>query len=994
MSEANPNLTAAKLRLFGAPVCSGPAGEVPLTSERLGQLAVVLAARADWTHREQLAALLWPDLKADSGRRNLRKLLFRANQAPWFAGLEVRADAVRWLAGTDLRDFERACGEHDWGTAIDIYRGAFSDGFERDATAPFAEWLRFERHRLAALFRTAAAQRLLQRAGDATAREAVAQRWLALDPYDEDALAAVVEATTAQALPGGARRAVGDFVQRLERELGVAPSARVRALAASMDPEVVPVPARSPPQPQPPASTDAGLVGRRAEMLELNALAARAECRVLAITGPGGIGKSRLARAALATLAPQFDAVHWIALEDLAETAQVAPRVAAAFGVTLAGSGDPIAQVVRALQDRRVLLVLDNAEHLPGIAALVERLSVSCVGLKLLLTSRARPAIAGEWLFPLAGLPVPDVDETESHVQRTFDAVRLFELRARAVSPGFDAVRATGEVAALVRLLEGAPLAIELAAAWTRLLPVAEIRREIERSLDVLEGAVHGTDRHRSVRASFEHSWRLLTPVEQRCLGALSMFAAPFTREAAAQVAGAPLPVLAALADKSLLRTQDDGRFSFHALMRQCAREKAADDADTRRRYVDFHVQQLASFGDLVHGARRESIDAIEVALEDYRVVWSTALAQRAAAAVEVMAAPLHRFFEIKGRWDEAIELFDAALAQLDRAHRDSRAASAAVLRVLAALHYRKGSPDAAETAARQALPLYRSLKRFTGVRQCLQVIGLALWQRGDVLRARRYFEEGLRIAERIGDEIGTAAPLNGVAMCEKSSGRYDRALTLYERALALYRRAGGAQGQAITLNNLGNVLRMQQQWDGAHRSFAEALALCEQHGLAMARISCLVNLAYVDIALGRLDSAQTYLDRALDADARSGEGQILAEVRLGHGRIAALRGDFARARQWLLDGLQRGIALSDVPIQLTAIYCFGELAALDGQPRRAAFLWSFVARHAQAEHGDREESRRRSDQLALSADDRSAADDEAAASSLDQLVEALRRES
>lgn len=973
-------MLAARLQLFGAPAYFADAGGTPLAPERLTQLAVVLAARGEWTTRDQLIALLWPDLPAEAARRNLRKLLFRARAQPWLDGLESRADALRWRIESDLRDFERACAEQRWAAAVDACRGAFADGFERGAAEPFVEWLRFERNRLAALQRAATAHRLAQLGADAPARESLARGWLALDPLDEDALVALVEAMRAQGRAAEAQRTIGEFSARLAQEIGVAPSVRVRALAEASQ-------AAAPAAPVP---VDADFIGRRAELRELQALIERDECRVLTITGPGGIGKSRLARAALALSTPQSEATHWVALEDLADAAQVAPRIAAAADITLAGTADPLAQVCDVLRGRRALLVFDNAEHLPGIAPLAERLVQSGAQLKLLLTSRARLAIAGEWLLPLAGLPVPDADETETDVLRAFDAVKLFELRARAAAPSFDVARAAGDVAALVRLLEGAPLAIELAAAWVRLLPVAEIRREIERSLDLLEGAAHVPDRQRSVRASFEHSWRLLTSVEQRALTQLAVFAAPFTREAAAQVAGANLPVLAALADKSLLRAEGDGRFSFHALMRQCARGKLGEELPTRRRYVDYHVQQLGYYGDLVRGARKESIDAIEASLEDFRIVWSMALAERDVNAVETMATPLHRFFEIKARWIEAIGLFDEAMAALDPTQPEHRAAIAAVQRALAALYYRKGEPDAAEACARRALPLYRVLKRLTGVRQSLQIIGLSLWQRGDVVRARRYFEEGLRLAERSGDEIGAAAPLNGIAMCEKTSGNYERALPLYERALALYRRAGGAQGQAITLNNLGNVLRMQRDWEGARRHVMEAFDLCEQNGLATVRIYCLINLAYIDIALSRLDSAQSYLDRALEADNRGGEGQSSAEIRLGLGRICARRGNFERAQRWLLDGLQRAIALADVPIQLTAIFCCGELAAHRGEIARAAELWSFVARHPLAEHGDRDESRIRLDALGLAAPEVDAAGRAARAFELDSLVGVL----
>jgi DNA-binding SARP family transcriptional activator len=307
-----------RLRLFGIPALAHGDSSEPLAPDRLGQMAIVLAARGAWTKRDQLAALLWPGLADDAARRNLRRLIYDARKRPWIGGIEVHADAVRWLVDSDLRRFEAACAERDWARAVGSYGGAFAEGAELKAPDAFVEWLRFERDRLAAQFRAVASQQLAALGSDAVARTALAQRWLALDPLDEDALAEVVDAANAQGRAAEAQREIAAFTQRLSADLGVAPSARVRALAGAAA-VVAPVPI---------AIVDADFVGRRTELMDLLALIARDECRVLTLTGPGGIGKSRLARVANQKLAPQFDAAHWIRLQDVAEIAQVASRIA------------------------------------------------------------------------------------------------------------------------------------------------------------------------------------------------------------------------------------------------------------------------------------------------------------------------------------------------------------------------------------------------------------------------------------------------------------------------------------------------------------------------------------------------------------------------------------------------------------------------------------------------------------------------------------------
>ena len=968
-------MQAIRVRLFGTPALQGSAGTEPLLPERMTQLASVLAARGDWVTRDQLIGLLWPELDDEAARRNLRKLLFRARRQPWFEGLETRTNALRWRVDSDLHDFETAVAQSDWERAVEAYSSAFCDGFEHKATESFVEWLRFERNRLLAAYRSAAARRVVQLADDASAREGVARQWLALDPLDEDALATLADALREQERGGEAQRVVGDFTQRVAREIGVAPSVRVRALDSG-----------SRARRDSAARLDADFVGRRAELLEVQTLLAREECRVLTITGPGGIGKSRLARAVVAHAAPQFESASWIGLEDLTDVAQVAPRMAGVLGVTLTGTADPLAQVSEALHSKRDLLVFDNSEHLAGIAPLVAHLAQACPRLKLLLTSRARLAIAGEWLLPLAGLPVPEPDENEPDVQRTFDAVKLFELRARAAAPSFDAARTAIDVAALVRSLEGAPLAIELAAAWVRLLPVIEIRREIERSIDLLEGTAHA-GRHRSVRASFEHSWGLLTAIEQRCLAHLSVFMAPFTREAAEQVAQASLPVLAALADKSLLRADGDGRFSFHALMRECAHEKMVDPEASLARHADYFVRTLANPRTSWSGQRAE-LQLIETQLEDYRIAWQRTMHRGEAKSLETMALPLTRFFVVKGRLAEGIKLIEQALQSLPSA---PRMTVAVLHHALGTLQYRHGDLVVAAETLQRALELYRRLRApAEQVRQCIVILSMTAWTRGDPRTARRYFEEVLRLARADGDDIGSAQALNGLALCARALGDYDRALASHEEALSLLRHANNPLLEASVLHDLGSLQFTLRRFADAQQTLQRALALCEANALTVVRQFCLLSLAFAEIELRQFDSAQAHVEQTVRGEQTTGESLVSAMVQLALARINTRRGELAAAASKLHDGMERARAAGSAPTQMVALNFAAEWLAARSERDRAAALWTFVASHSQAEEGDREEARRALQQLRFTTAESSGAAQAAKHFQMDSLVDAL----
>jgi predicted ATPase/DNA-binding SARP family transcriptional activator/Tfp pilus assembly protein PilF len=963
------------------------ATQLPFAPERLFQLVAFLAVRGAWVAREQLTALLWPELPSDAARRNLRKLIFRAQRQLWF-GAEVRADALRWQVESDVADFDAAVARADWARAVEGYGGVFLEGMEHAASSAFAEWLTFERTRLAAAFRDAAARRCDELRTNAGARADVASRWLLHDPFDEDALVVLVEALRASERTAEATRAQKQFIQRLTDTLAVAPSARVVALAAAPGAQHALRTAAA----KLPATAD--LIGRRSEIQTLAGLLERSECQLLTIIGPGGIGKSRLARAAIVRVAQRYaDGVHWIGLEDLADITQVAWRIAGVIGADIAGAVDPVERVIEGLRAQRTLLILDNSEHLADLPAFAARLLDVCPGVQLLATSRARLEVAGEWLLPLDGLPVPDEDETEADVLRAFDAVRLFEERAVAAAPAFASVENVADVARLVRLVEGMPLAIELAAPWIRVLPVREIADEIARSLDLLERAAPGLpDRQKSVRASFAHSWRLLSSREQAALARLSVFTGSFTRAAAAQVGDAELPILAGLVDRSLLRADGAGRFSFHALMHQCARERLHADpagaAAQRQRHTEFFFQLLMR--QVAPGIGSKGVlQEIEFWLADCRLAWSW-LSERCSqpeslARLDAMTEPLMRFFEIKGRWGDGLGLLDAVEAGL-RAAVPAIDAPAPLLAWRGALLFRKGDTQAALDAVTRGFETARATRRRNLMRLCLQVMGLAWWQQGAMRIARRSFERALGIAENIGDEAGRAPHLHGIAMCAKSEGDYDAAIGAYEQALALYRTSGSPQGEAMTLDNMALVARLQGDFAGARRFGTTCLGIAEEHGLSLVRTYALVNLGLIEIEEGNFAAAHGYLEQARAADDATGEGMVSVDIRLARGRLQLRTGHPEVALPLLRDGLAMARTRLDEPNQIAAIGAFAEYHACRGERLLAATYWNLIAGQPAIEAGEAQDSRRGLEALRLTAAEQEQAEQAARELTLEAL--------
>jgi transcriptional regulator with XRE-family HTH domain len=319
-------------------------------------------------------------------------------------------------------------------------------------------------------------------------------------------------------------------------------------------------------------------IGREPELTALGQLLQDAQCSLLTIVGPGGIGKTRLAVEA-AHLSEQLfpDGVWFVPFVSLNSPVQIVPTIAGALDFKFQEPTNPQAQLLRYLRAKRALLVLDNAEHLlDGVGVFTEILK-DCHQVKLLVTSRERLNLLSEWVFDLQGLPVPLNDQVE-HFE-AYSSVALFLQSARRVRAGFEMREAERcWVLKICRTMEGMPLGIELSAAWVGLLSCEEIAKEIEHNLDFLSVSMRDLpERHRSLRATLDHSWKLLNPEERMILSRLSVFHGSFSREAAQAICGASLAVLSSLKNKTLLYRNEQGYYGLHEIIRQYAGLKLAE---------------------------------------------------------------------------------------------------------------------------------------------------------------------------------------------------------------------------------------------------------------------------------------------------------------------------------------------------------------------------------------------------------------------------------
>lgn len=941
----------AYLHLLGPPavVFDTGAAQLPLPAERRGQLLALLALRPGWIPRAEVAALLWPDVPPKQAFANLRKTIFRTQEAPWGALLQVRDTALRVDIANDVQDFEQALRAPAADDALALYRGPLLAGFDNDANEAWTDWLHFERARLQALWREAALARL--GAGDeagptAAVADAVAlsARLLAADPLDEAAMQAHLEALLAGAQAAKAAQLGREFAQRLHDELGLAPNAALLALqqraAEGLSTSAVPsaAPRRAATAP---AHADDGFIGRSAERRQAAALLARDDVRLLCLTGPGGIGKTRLARRVAQDLADGFaDGLRIVRLEDADSADALVARIARETETALQGRLAPLQQLAQALRQRRLLLLLDNLEQLAEVAApVLHTLLEAAPGLKLLATSRVRLGCADEHVLPLEGLPCPEPEDADR--LDDFDASRLFLAVARRVSATAVPAAEFAAVVDICRQVDGLPLALEMAAAWTRMLSCDAIAHELRESTALLRtsdasagGAADA--RHTSIEQVFDPSWRRLTPPEREALSALSVFQGGFSPEAARAVTGSAWPVLAALADKSLLR-KEGARLSLHPLVQQLAgaRLDAAAHHAAREAHARYFRHLLLQRRAAVKHGDRQALAAVDTDMENCRRAWQWALRQGDAGALHDIGEVLQRHLDARGRYEECLALLRQAIdAPSVRSH---GALQAWLLGEAAQCEYRLDRYAEADALVQPLLARGDDdVPPSTRLRAC-NVAGSCALRQGRHADARGHFEQALAVARAEQDAEAVSVVLDHLALVEKYLGHHDAALALSLQALTEHRRHGDLSAIALCLCNLGSLYLTRDEHAAARPHLEEAQALCEREGLAGTLTLARANLCEVRLLAGDLGAAHRLCERTAEAARESGNRLNASWAALMLARCRLREGNADGARASLAEGVAGALATGAPLLHGLVLLAFAELLKAQGDDLAAA---------------------------------------------------------
>jgi predicted ATPase/class 3 adenylate cyclase len=679
------------------------------------------------------------------------------------------------------------------------------------------------------------------------------------------------------------------------------------------------------------------LVGREDVVRAVRSLLLRPAVRLVTLTGPGGIGKTRLALQVAADVIDAFkDGVLLVNLAPVQDPALLASTVLQTLGVVPEGDQPAERALTDHLRSREMLLVLDNFEQLVVAAPLVTELLQGAGALKILVTSQAALRLGGEHEVPVAPLQLPPTETSDLDTLYANEAVALFVQRARAVVPSFELTHANvAPIASITRQLDGLPLAIELAAARIKLFPPEAMLRRLDRAFEFLRsGERDRPDRHRTLRSAIGWSYDLLSDPERQVFERTSVFEGGFTLESAEAVVGEPdgsldvLEALASLVDKSLLRqTESAGeepRFERLRTIRTFARERleSQGEADRWRRRHAEHFAELAEAMEptRVAGGDREVRAALEGLEREYpnvrtALLWAldageAHLAVRLCQALPALWVRRGLFQEAEG-WLERLLALSESLSSLDRAH---------VLGFSGRLAQIRGdnSPDVI-ARFEESLRLYREADDRKGVARSLMNLGNVRSRAGEYGQARALFEESLALYRALDDPVGMNGALLNLGDAYRAEGDAERAIARFEEACELARRRRNEIGLAFALQYVGATRLQEGDAASAEAVLGESRELFQ---MLKARLG-LAWTTYYEGHLARVRSdrisARTLYGEALREFMTLDYAPGIAETLLGLAGLAAAEGGCEEAARLLgaSEMLRRHSSITRSPLEL-----------------------------------------------------------------------------
>jgi predicted ATPase len=658
------------------------------------------------------------------------------------------------------------------------------------------------------------------------------------------------------------------------------------------------------------------------------------EARLVTLVGPGGVGKTRLAlETARQTLKLEVfaDGVFMVMLEAITDLEALLSRIVSVLKLNLKPDAPVLEQIIEGIAERCMLLVLDNFEHLTEHALHLTDLLERCPNLRMIVTSRERLNLHSEWITPLEGLGFQSDQQT---------ALELFIDRATRIGMHLRTPSEREDALEICKLVHGFPLAIELAVPLLRALSLSELREDLTRNLDLLDNTLRDTpERHRSIRAVFEHSWQILTPLEQHALTQLAVFRGGATREAIGAINATKLQTLASLTDKSLVQRDEKSRFGIHPLLYQFTLQKLLEHPDhtsSFEHHSDYYLGKLERDTAQIRGSdAANAMRNIETELENIRAAWSHAIQNNQASRLEKVQ-DLVVFFDQRSRYAEGLIWFEEAIVKLEVESSESLAL-AGMLIGAAWLQYRLRQSKPAQEKAERAANIARAMGDMGEevLSKALNTLGVIALFIHNHLVALHFGEEALALARKKSDVTRVATCLINLANCEGMLKLFQKSQKRYEEALNIAENIKNDSIGILVRLNLGHLLIFYEE----NQNYSKIIPIIEKglllagknnDVLATVRFQWLLSLSYFNI----LDFEKSR-NLALVSYSKSVEMGIF-DIQIAtlfiQTRILLLHNQLKNAIHYFSCAFSLAKKIDDIPQILNGLIYFSEIKIYQGK--------------------------------------------------------------
>jgi|GEM_PF-3036916 len=888
------------IRLLGAPVieCNGK----PVTLKRRKSIALIalIAIERRFHSRDSIMALLWPESDQSHAAALLRTVLWEIRRTPLTRVVEIRGQQIGIPddapVSIDIAEFNSLTESHRQASldgsekkifqsievavrAVSLYRGVFMEGFSLPGANTFEEWIACHRdvfHRRYIFLHNALIDGY-ENAGEIDRAIEYARQLLRIDEMDESVHRCLMRLYATKGERGRAIAQYESCVSILKRELDVAPEDETEILVNDIREGRLTHSA--------PLQTDRRLsripkpvtafIGREKEISDYSRLLFDPSCRLLTLSGFGGSGKTRLAME-LARIASEEkgEQVIFVSLAPIRTALDILFAVADALTLSYTHPGvqtksTPLpteellfTSLIQYLHTRRMIIILDNFEHLLEHGNIITSILTSCPEITIVITSREPTGISGEWIREISGLSCP------SGIQGTddpfaFDSMQLFRELALRIRPDFKPD--DSEIEAMLkicRLVDGLPLGIELAVPWLHTMTCTQMAREVESNIDFLEKHYTNlSERHRSIRAIFEQTWSILEPEARSCFRKLSIFRGGFSAEAAQIVAGAPRRALTSLAQRSLIHFNERNRFEILEVIRQFALERLRSvprESDViADRHARYYLRIVTESQSSLKGSEQiQALNRIQVDLDNIRTAWKRGVQRGMTEDIDNAAFSLFLFYDIGSRFAEGAAMFAEAITALPIDHEDDSGPLMSILHAAHAWFTRYSDIAASEREFKDSIEV---LSESQDPARTAFVLVLSTLHTESVPEDERVhrLEEGLEKYSSIGDAWGEALAKEGLAFTHAHSDPH-AAQSFASESLAIRQSIRDTWGISLSRYTYGYVLEFLGNNDTAREQYEESARIRRKLDQDKdGQMGCLLSIARIDYKNGSYNQCE-----------------------------------------------------------------------------------------------------------------------------------------